>query len=477
MRLIESFEQWLKWDLELNESKQAREYMLRRAASKLKKEVGELTDEERKEALDEPPFHTIMEAAKSYPTYINALVRFFYDQKVPIGDILEFINELPTKDSILRQLPNNIDYYASIKGERVSGWEQMNDAMRTVERTKGAKWFVDRLPRGLRDQYRAASAEEKTEFINAAHTLTELGQDVTTRLLKKIKAMADWKFSDFMDYVSKYLSGYANAEMKNKIDAVSALEPEVGIVYLDDRYLVISVRTEKAQKELCSIANWCINRGSWESYAKDAVQINIFDFGVPPTDPMFLIGTTIYYTGQTRTTHDINDAYIQKSDNTEKNLLQLGYPQNLVSRVIDSLTTETAVKKLVTGADLNKKDPISSFFGILVQGYRIDPSYEEDTFDIISDIIEARLRNDNITRDQIVQAFKKYGVVSKISAILLTKFVPDLTDSERAMIYQRTSAIYKQLESVPAAVRQTPAVAKAIEQKKEVESILGVSFE
>ena len=38
--------------------------------------------------------------------------------------------------------------------------------------------------------------------------------------------------------------------------------------------------------------------------------MNIFNFGTDPSDPLFLTGTTIYYTGKVRTSHDINDKHI-----------------------------------------------------------------------------------------------------------------------------------------------------------------------
>ena len=119
-----------------------------------------------------------------------------------------------------------------------------------------------------------------------------------------------------------------------KVAELEELEPEAGVIYSDDQYLVMSMRTENAQKKLCSVANWCINRGSFSSYATDAVQLNIFNFGTDPSDPLFLTGTTVYYNGRVRTSHDINDRHIMKSSDPAEHLSQLGYPDSLVSNVV-----------------------------------------------------------------------------------------------------------------------------------------------
>jgi hypothetical protein len=479
MRLIESFDRWLLWS-ELNESAQARDYILRRAATGLNKGVESLTAEERSEALKDSAFTEIVDAAKNYPKYAAALVRFHYEQRIPIDEILGFIDRLSTDEAFLKQIENNIDYYASVKGQQNSGWEQLNDAISTVKEAKRAKWLVDSLPNPLRSRARAGKPEEKKELIRAAISFEELGEEIKRRYLAKIKSMADWPLARFLNNLSGFLAGYNNANMTKRLEEVAKLEPEVGILYLDERYLAIGVRTEAAQKALCSMANWCINRGAWANYGGgEAIQVNIFDSGVAPSDPLYLVGTTIKYNGQSKTTHDINDAYIQKSSDPKENLLGIGYPEKLVTEVVDLIDTEISIKRLVAQLGIDKKKPSEVLRSIINEGYVIDPKMQEQAIQIIFEIIDTRLREQGFTKKDVIAAFAEKGVLSKISAIVFNKYANDLTPTEKLRIYSASIAYYdkvNQMVSTIPSLAETKVIKTVLSQRDDVETVLGVNF-
>ena len=279
MRIVESFENWYP-QAELNESFQAaKAFMQTYYAKKKRKDPATLTPEERDEALQNPEYKQILDLVKGSPNYAGAFVRFHFDHGAALAKLKALFDTLQTKKYLISQLPKQIDQYATQEPENgIQGFERLEDALRTLERNKEAKWIVDRLPRKPREEFRQLDPADQQKLFNAAHQLTELGETITTRLLIKIKAMETWPIMDIIDYTLNYIKGYNNAQMKKKVDELLALEPEAGLLYLDDRYLVMSMRTENAQKQLCAVANWCINRGSFSSYANDAVQMNIFDF-------------------------------------------------------------------------------------------------------------------------------------------------------------------------------------------------------
>jgi hypothetical protein len=209
----------------------------------------------------------------------------------------------------------------------------------------------------------------------------------------------------------------------------------------------MSVRTEKAQKDLCAVANWCINRGSFSSYANDAVQLNIFNFGTDSSDPLFLTGTTVYYTGKVRTAHDINDAHIKKSDDPAEHFAKLGYPEEVVSSIIKELPREMMVKKVVYDLKLDKNKPIEVLFNIIKQSYSIDPETDPETLDIVLDIVRTRIK-ENLTKDEVIKMYTEYGVLSKFSAMLVKELLGDASPEEMQKIIDATLNVFATVNQI-----------------------------
>lgn len=481
MRIIESFSNW-KNSISIDENIAASKiYMQKKLATILKKPVSELTPEETAKALTNKDYIKILDIVKETPGYAMAFVKFYFDQGITLDQLAELANTLKTKKHIIQQLPNSVDYYAGLEtgSDNITGFEKLNDAIRTIERAKEVKWFIDRLPRGLRDQYRALPAEKQAGIINTAHQLSDLGKQAIDRLFDKIKAFNNSTIEELMDYVSKYLSGFSNLGMKSKIDAIEALEPEAGIIYSDDRYLVMSIRTENAQKQLCSVANWCINRGSFSGYANDAVQLNIFDFGKDSSDPLFLTGTTIYYTGKVRTAHDINDLAIKKSDNPAAHFKELGYPDQLINAITDQFATESVIKKVVYDLGLDSKKPIDVLKGIIMQSYGMPADSNPESLAIVLDIVESRIKQ-QLTKEDVITLYLQYGVLSGISAKLLKLVADDITPDEMNQIIKATLGKF---EIVHRAIKQSPQfatepkIANVLSQEKSVLRELGLNPE
>jgi hypothetical protein len=460
----------------------AKQYVIKRAAKRLEKEPEALTDAERKKALESPAIAQIFELTKDHANYSLPFLRFYFEHRAPIkspegepdAPSLEYLmNIIRTKKQMLAQLEHNFDYYASLKPENsITGFEKLTDALRTLERAKESKWFIDRLPRALRDQYRALPKDEQSRVINLAIQLKEIGDEAIGRLFDKIKAFSSWKIQDVIDYSSNYVKGYSNLGLRKKIAEIESLEPEAGIIYIDNQYLVLSVRTEKSQKELCSIANWCINRGSFSGYAKDAVQLNIFNFGTDPSDPLFLTGTTIYYNGTVRTSHDINDAHILKSTDPVEHLLALGYPQILVDSVMQQFPTEVGVKKIVYDLKIDAMQPEELFKIVIQQSYK--SNFDQGALEIIYQILDSRIKR-KISRKEIVQLYSRYGVLSTFSAQLLKFLLEDVTVTEMKPIIDSTVAIFKKMHSAAKILKTLPQPAQnVLSQEKEIRSELGI---
>jgi hypothetical protein len=479
MRIIESFGGWNLMKLD-ESTKAAKEYMFQRAAKKMRKDPAELTPEERDSVLADPQYLQIVDLAKAFPNYLTALLKFGLEQNASIEDLKDLLQTLQDKKQLLSQLGRSpqdvLDEYSNREPKNgVLGFEQLTDAIRTIERMKESKWFIDAMPRQIRDQFRALSPEEQQPFITAAVQLKDLGEEAIKRFFGKIKAFADKPISEVGEYISRYLKGFSNLDLQKKITDIENLEPEAGIIYSDDQYLVMSVRTEQAQKDLCAVANWCINRGSFSSYANDAVQLNIFNFGTDASDPLFLTGTTVYYTGKVRTAHDINDAMIKKSDDPAEHFRKLGYPAEVVNAIVRELPREMMVKKVVYDLQLDKRKPIEVLFNIIKQSYSIDPDTNPESLEIVLDIVRSRIK-ENLTKAEVIKMYTESGVLSKFSAMLVKELLSDATPEEMKQIVDSTLKVFATVNQIAKEdpTLLFPAVKNVLAQEQDVLKELGL---
>lgn len=458
MRIVESYISWKEGKLNENLAA-AKAYMEKEYAQEINKKSSELTPEEKNAALSNRAYQEIIKMIGNSTGFANAFVKFHFEQRVSLQRLKELLTKLNTERHILSQLPKNLDQYASAeKVGAANGFEQLNDAIRTLERVKESKWFIDNLPKALRDQYREASADVKTEVINIAQQLSEMEKSTIARLMEKIKAFASWSLDDMIKYCTNYIAGFSNLNLSSKIKDIEELAPQAGILYSDDKYLVLSMRTEDAQKKLCSVANWCINRGSFHTYAKNALQINIFNFSEESSDPMFLIGTTISYEGKVTASHDINDKDIVKSSNFKDHFSKLEYPTTLIDAIESSLSTEASIKKLVYKLSFDNTTPEKILLNILHSSYELEENFDIETLKeivlILQDKIGPLLENE-ASKKEIVKIFEENGVLSKLSLSIAYSLFGKGDTQSYSVLYGATSEIYAEIEDE---VKNNPAV-------------------
>jgi hypothetical protein len=507
MRIVESFAGWVRTDQLINENiAAAKVYMQKKMAAHLQKNVADLTPEEREKALASKDYKAILDLLRDQPGYVMPFVKFHYDQRIPLPDLTELAGLIRTKKHIIQQLSRSIDQYAAtpeING--VSGFEALNDEIRTIDREKEAKWIIERLPSRLKAKYRELQPSEQKVLLASAHQLTALGKEITDRLFQKIKSMENLPIQEVIEYIANFIKGYANLDVKKKMDKIAELDPEAGVLYMDDRFMVLSLRTEKAQKALCAVANWCINRGSFSSYASNALQINIFDFAENPGSPLFLTGNTVNYSGNVSNSHDLNDSnfFGQYSDGRctnssyaasnalasrdvhpsqsgcsyQKHFHNLGYPDILIHAVEAQFQNEVMVKKIVYDLGLNKYDTKTLLFNIIKQSYTLDPATTPETLLIILDIVRTRITA-TLSREQVVELYSQYGVASKFSAYLLAELLPEATDSEKKGIIEKTLSLFKIVNATvrkyPESLNKFPQLRNTIPQQREILQGLGV---
>ena len=224
----------------------------------------------------------------------------------------------------------------------------------------------------------------------------------------------------------------------------------------------MSCRTEQAQKDLCAIANWCINRGHWGSYAGSqndpGLQINIFNLDLPVSDVYYLTGTTIKYDGRVTASHDKNDNNILNQGSRKSiydHFKGLGYPEDLCKTLeyvipIEIMTKKTLEKiKAIGKKSANKNNALGKALWD-VAGQKLDGNISQEEWNGILDVVAEVLQSED---GQLFNSLKKIyleaGVHSLASLSIFEQFIfPKLTQDEKQQVLVATDKIFKQFKAL-----------------------------
>jgi hypothetical protein len=250
MRIVlESFRVWLDIQRIDENISATKGFMQSRYAEQLNKRANELTPEEREEALRDEDYLKIVDLTKGYPGYAMPFIKFYFEQGVTLEQLGEILNIARNEKHILQQLSKPIDQWANTaEVDGLTGFAQLTNEISAIRRAKEAKWFVDDMPRELRDRYRSASKDKQEALNDLAIELKKLDGRIVKRLIAKIKSLSTWPIEDVTSYVASYVKGYQNLGLQKKMEELENIAPQAGILYSDSGYLVMSMRTEKAQK-------------------------------------------------------------------------------------------------------------------------------------------------------------------------------------------------------------------------------------
>ena len=227
--------------------------------------------------------------------------------------------------------------------------------------------------------------------------------------------------------------------MNSKINELRAISPEAGLIYSGGGYLVISVRTQKAQHELFKIvdATWCLNYSNQhKNYGGKPgyLQYNIFNFNLPVTDQLYIVGNTIDPSGHVSNSHQMNDNSIVKSRNFAEHLRILGYPEELIKETVDSVPREREIKTIVARLQLESDIKASEIlFEIIKSSYKLNLEEDNEIRNVVVGITRDQIAK-KISRKEVFDLYSKYGVLSTFSGRILNILIPDLTDEEKAIL-------------------------------------------
>jgi hypothetical protein len=480
MKYLRIFESWISnEDQMIDENMQAaKSFMLKRLADRLRKPVQELSPEEQAQALSDPKYKEIIDLlGEKYRGYAGSFVNFVFLQRISIEQLQLLLTKIADNREFINSLPHTVEEYSKgnpDQAARISGYEALMDQFAQIEFRRKGKWLIDKLPRAIRDKARAATPEEQQALFRLGANLANEDPEIQKRLMKKVNRFLDKPIAAFIQYATNFADAQNIEGGAIKLAAqAEELAPAVNVMYDDDRYVVMSIRTEAAQKALCSAANWCINTWAWKQYATGAVQINIFDFGVPTTDPLHIVGTTIYYNGNVRTSHDINDIAIKKSDDPAEHFTKLGYPAEVVDSIVKPLSAECAVKQ-VLDEGASAKTGRAIIDKIMTAGHSLqiaDQSMSTYAEQEIVNVVDQEM-GQLIKMQDVVDSFKQFGVLSTFAAKLYNKLIVGsaVSEADSEAILAKTARGFKLMETAIAA----GTFDKQANTKRKIEAILAV---
>jgi hypothetical protein len=489
MNGVLTFTQWTK-SIRLNENvRDAKKYLIKRYVED--HNIDNITPEVEQKAVNNKAYNRIREILKGADGYVYTFVKFHFDHDVDFANLAELYTKIKENAGSLNSLPMTIDEYSN--QELVNGvnpFEALMDQFHNIESRRKHKWIIEKVNGDLRRSikqlppaeldrlYKAAQLIDEADEAAGDFTDPESGNTTNNRISLLRKSNAFKEADKYLVWVEEIADGVSNSDVSSKINALRSLQPEAGIIYNRNGYLALSIRTEHAQKELCSVANWCINRGSWSGYGgkQNAIQINIFNFNEPVTNPMHIAGTTIT-DNKVSNSHDKNDDPILKSSNPADHFTRLGYPEDLVKIVVDSIPKETLIKKIVTGLGIDTSNPAELLTSLVKSSYKINLDVETDIRNVIIGIIRDQLSK-KLSRSNILEVFSKNGILSTFSARVLNVIIPDLTDSEKADLLNSNDKLLNDpttgIKLIVASVGRArfPQLTTAIDSEEQIKNII-----
>lgn len=520
MRIIESFTNW-KNIIHVNEDlAAAKTYMINRYKNKQTggssnrlntNDTVDLTPEEKDAALLDSDYLKILKLTEPFPNLTLAFVKFHFDQNIPIKsgvlNLTNLANQLsdPATNAIIKALPKQIIQYANQEktGDQLghgSGFEDLTDQItKGIMKKSVYSEILDKIPNPLRSLIKAEPEDSLVKIVNLLIELSSLNKKIgefietdkdspifgqPTTVLRNffllISAYKNKPVKDFYEKINNMVKGLSSNKAE-KIATAIDLEPQVKILYNSDNYLAFSVRTEAAQKKLCSEAHWCLNTGSFKTYASNAVQLNIINYNEPIATAKYITGTTINFdSGDVTSSSDYNNLNIKKSSNLETHLLQNGYPEQVVNSIVSQMPSEILIKYALYSIGDSSVGLLTFIEKMITSTYK-QPSTKTTVIgklnlDEIIEIIQPQITK-YLDERKLVDLYKKYGILSLDSVKLFKLLLPNISEENKAAIYTVTVGNYARIhKSAKLNISVLmPQLTKILAEEDGVRAELGIS--
>jgi hypothetical protein len=361
--------------------------------------------------------------------------------------------------------------------------------------------ILDKIPNPLRSLIKSQPEDSLVKITNLMTELSSLNKKIgefietdkdsplfgqQTTVLKNfllfISRNKNDTFNGFYKRLESIVTGLSSNKSQKIADATS-LEPQVKILYDKDNYLAFSIRTEEAQKKLCSEANWCINDKSFNTYASNAVQLNIINYNEPIGTAKYITGTTINFdSGEVTTASDYNNISIKKSSNLETHLLNNGYPDEVVDSIVSQMPGEILIKTVLYKIGDSKTGLLEFIEKMIASTYRQtatrskNPVISKLNVDEIFEIMKPQI-DKYLDETVVINLYKKYGILSLDSVRIFKLLLSNISEADKADIYSVTVSNFARIhKSAKLNISVLmPQLTKILAEEDQVKAELGIS--
>jgi hypothetical protein len=427
----------------------AKDFMIKMQADVSKKAVSDLKPEEKEKALKHPNFEKIKKMLMKNPGWTLAFTRFHFLEGASIEQLQELFDDLMARRQVLNKLPQPVEAYSKPEGEDTSGedkrpgYERLSDDIIILDRKQKLKKFYNEMNSAQKKMFDNASAEQISKMTEIANQFDAKGSDAFKEFVKYISRYKDIDtlISAAEEFVSQYGKGF------NELFAtIQELGPQVGVMYNKDGYFIFSTRSQDAIKKLCGDASWCIvsSTNYFWNYSEGRVQMNAYNFNVPITDPLSLIGMTVNKGGSIHAAYDRPNSSISRMGGTYQEILKnAGFPQEAISQVEKKFQDEVNIKLVLEkffkeSQGWDDRKVISSLISV-TRGVAKGIVSEDDWEQISGAVSSIILNSQDISVESLLKAFKNNGIYSEAGWKVFDTLVGDKYTKEDMKDIQKST--------------------------------------
>ena len=345
----------------------------------------EPTETEIKNLFLDPYFLEIKRLCRKNPNLIFLFTKIFFEdlqqyhdsddgKKFAFKEMLNLYDSLMERKTSWIDLPLPIDKYATIEQTRDkrNSLERLSDDWRDLCSSINTNKFIKRLLPFQREFINMDNplTKEKIEYISDSFMNFGKGEDGKidpvknkqlqdeffikydwrtdgkARILKRIDYIARYRnLHDLIDGATSHIESSSKSTYTDRLDLITqankTLSPENGaeILYMEKGVMVIEVKSFQANRIINSNTSHCIkdSLSMWDNYLspeKYRKQFYIYDFNIPYSDNMSVMGFTMDEHGKIIHCHLKNDAYFL--DNISRHLKKLNIPDGVLVPINES---------------------------------------------------------------------------------------------------------------------------------------------
>lgn len=471
----------------INESVQAaKDYLLKRAAEKLKKEKKDLTPEEQKAVLSDPDWISVRDLTQRTPGYAPIFIKFAKEQKAPLDILQSTLEAIIKNKDRLKDLPKDIAAYAEhkkTKNDQRPGYEVLVDDILVLEKKSKLKKLYNALQSKMKKAFDGATPEQINDLITISNELDGLPEKDGKEPWQTWRATlgryendrgyypqfnnVNFAFETMIEEAKDFVENWKISE-DEYVSNLMKIRPQLEILYSKDGILAISTRTPDAQREVQGVLSWCLKYDShfWNYASGDRVQLVISDSNKALTDPFRMIGLTVESNGDIHAAYDVNNDSIRKagggSYKTMQDLLKSkGYPESLIKTLQRKIGDESRIKKALTlfYRKEESQTPIDIIKGLLnlndgfLRGLLNQDEWEKISGEVSQIIFEIR----KLKKSDFMREFKKSGIYTDAAWSIWDRLIgDDFTSQDIQEIQKKTQTNLQGMKDLITLVQKNP---------------------